>query len=115
MLATGLEDPGRLELPLQARFQSQGRQLESKVQRRVNKQLLPLCCFLSRSAHSLTGDLLSLPQSLTKSFQMEPGRAAGLHGLGAEAGTDWEEARSWISSEEETSGGIRAEEEQTLR
>ena len=79
------------------------------MQRRVNKQLLPFS-YSSRSpsTRTLTGDLTAtnLLQSLPlKSFQMEPGPGRAPW-PGAEAGTDWEEAGSWISCEE----GNRVEE-----
>ncbi|DAA29581.1 TPA: solute carrier family 26, member 10 [Bos taurus] len=73
--------------------------------REVVQLLFPLPFY----AHSLTGDLTAtnLLQSLPlKSFQMEPGPGR-VPWPGAEAGTDWEEAGSWISYEEE---GNRVEE-----
>ena len=101
---TGLEDPGRLELPLRAKV-PKSRKAAGKQGAKESKQtvtsfqlLFPLPFY----AHSLTGDLTAtnLLQSLPlKSFQMEPGPGRAPW-PGAEAGTDWEEAGSWISCEE---------------
>lgn len=81
---TGLEDQGRLELPLRAKV-PKSRKAAGKQGAKESKQtvtsfqlLFPLPFY----AHSLTGDLTAtnLLQSLPKVLQMEPGpgRACGL-------------------------------------